>query len=69
MTTATDTIAGHRERSRHFLALVGDELARDEPEEARNKPWGAGAHAIEAVAERRGRGIMPTHCRKQRLSG
>ena len=54
MTTAADTIAYHRERSRHFLAIVDDELARGELEEASNKVWGAAAHAIKAVAERRG---------------
>ena len=54
MTTASATIAYHRERSRHFLSLVDDELARGELEEASNKVWGAAAHAIKAVAERRG---------------
>ena len=54
MTTSADTIAYHRERSRHFLDLVDDELARGELEEASNKLWGAAAHAIKAVAERRG---------------
>ena len=54
MTTSADTIAYHRERSRHFLTLVDDELARGELEEASNKVWGAAAHAIKAVAERRG---------------
>ena len=54
MTTSADTIAYHRERSRHFLAIVDDELARGELEEASNKVWGAAAHAIKAVAERRG---------------
>ncbi len=54
MTTDTDIIAYHWERSRHFLALVDDELARGELEEASNKVWGAAAHAIKAVAERRG---------------
>ena len=53
MTTAADTIAYHRERSWHFLALVDDELARGELEEASNKVWGAAAHAIKAVAESR----------------
>ena len=53
MTTAADTIAYHRERSWHFLALVDDELARGELEEASNKLWGAAAHAIKAVAESR----------------
>ena len=52
--TTTDTIAYHRERSHHFLDLVDDELARGELEEASNKVWGAAAHAIKAVAERRG---------------
>lgn len=54
MTTAANTIAYHRERSWHFLALVDDELARGELEEASNKLWGAAAHAIKAVAESRG---------------
>ena len=54
MTTSADTIAYHQERSRHFLSLVDDELARGELEEASNKVWGAAAHAIKAVAERRG---------------
>lgn len=54
MTTGADTIAYHQERSRHFLGLVDDELARGELEEASNKVWGAAAHAIKAVAERRG---------------
>ena len=52
--TMTDTVAYHRERSRHFLALVDDELARGELEEASNKVWSAAAHAIKAVAESRG---------------
>jgi hypothetical protein len=52
--TTTNTIAYHRERSWHFLALVDDELARGELEEASNKLWGAAAHAIKAVAESRG---------------
>ena len=54
MTTSADTIAYHQERSWHFLDLVNDELARGELEEASNKVWGAAAHAIKAVAERRG---------------
>ncbi len=54
MTISADTIAYHQERSRHFLGLVDDELARGELEEASNKVWGAAAHAIKAVAERRG---------------
>lgn len=53
MITTSDTIAYHRERSWHFLALVDDELARGELEEASNKLWGAAAHAIKAVAESR----------------
>ena len=48
------TVDYHRERSRHFLSLVDDELTRGELEEASNKMWGAAAHAIKAVAERRG---------------
>ncbi len=68
------TVDYHRERSRHFLSLVDDELTRGEldaahneeasndaasneeasDEEASNKVWGAAAHAIKAVAERRG---------------
>ena len=52
--TDTDIIAYHRERSRHFLDLVDDELDRGELEEACNKVWGAAAHAIKAVAEQRG---------------
>ena len=54
MATATDIIAYHRERSWHFLALVDNELARGELEEASNKLWGAAAHAIKAAAEDRG---------------
>ncbi len=54
MTTATDAIAYHRERSWHFLSLVDDELARGELEEASNKLWGAAARAIKATAETRG---------------
>ena len=57
MTTAiaaAETVAYHRERSRHFLDLVDDELARGEPEEASNKVWGAAAHAVKAAAEGRG---------------
>ena len=51
---AAETVAYHRERSRHFLDLVDDELARGELEEASNKVWGAAAHAVKAAAERRG---------------
>jgi hypothetical protein len=51
MTTVVDY---HSERSWHFLDLVDDEVQRGEPEEASNKLWGAAAHAIKAVAERRG---------------
>ena len=52
--TTADTIAYHQERSWHFLSLVDDEIERGELEEACNKVWGAAAHAIKAVAERRG---------------
>lgn len=51
MTTAVEY---HAERSWHFLELVDDEVARGELEEASNKVWGAAAHAIKTVAERRG---------------
>ena len=54
MAAAAEIIAYHRERSRHFLALVDDELARGELEEAGNKVWGAAAHAVKAAAETRG---------------
>ena len=54
MAASADTSACHEERSRHFLALVSDELARGELEEASNKAWGAAAHAIKGAAERRG---------------
>ena len=54
MTTGTDIIACHQERSRHFLSLVDDELDRGEPEEASTQVWGAAAHAVKAVAESRG---------------
>ena len=49
----TPTVEYHAERSWHFLELVDDEVARGELEEASNKVWGAAAHAIKAVAERR----------------
>ena len=48
------TVDYHRERIRHFLSLVDDELTRGELDAASNKVWGAAAHAIKAVAERRG---------------
>ena len=51
MTTVVDY---HSERSWHFLDLVDEEVARGELEEASNKLWGAVAHAIKAVAERKG---------------
>lgn len=51
MTTIVDY---HAEGSWHFLDLVDDEVARGELEEASNKIWGAAAHAVKAVAERRG---------------
>ena len=51
MTTVVDY---HSELGWHFLDLVDDEIERGEPEEACNKIWGAAAHAIKAVAERRG---------------
>ena len=50
----TTTVDYYMERSWHFLELVDDEVERGELEEAGNKVWGAAAHAIKAVAERRG---------------
>ena len=50
----TTTVDYHAERSWHFLELVDDEVERGELEEASNKLWGSAAHAIKAVAERRG---------------
>ena len=50
----TDPIAYHLERSWHFLELVDVEVANGEMEEAGNKLWGAAAHAIKVVAERKG---------------
>ena len=51
MTTVIDY---HVERNWHFLDLVDEEVERGELEEACNKIWGGAAHAIKAVAERRG---------------
>ena len=69
------TVDYHRERSRHFLSLVDDELTRGEldaasndaasNDAASNKVWGAAAHAIKAVAERRGRPHHATRCLKR----
>ena len=50
----TTTVDYHAERSWHFLELVDDEVERGELEEAGNKLWGAAAHAIKAVAIKRG---------------
>lgn len=44
----------YRERSRHFLARVDDELAAGELEVACEMLWGAAAHAIKAIAQERG---------------
>ena len=52
--TTTNPIAYHLERSWHFLSLVDGEVANGELEEAANKIWGAAAHAIKAVAEKKG---------------
>ena len=43
----------YRERSRHFLLLVDDALERGEPEIACELVWGAAAHAIKSVAQRK----------------
>ncbi len=48
------TVDYHIAQSWHFLELVDGEVERGELEEASNKLWGAAAHAIKAVAERRG---------------
>ena len=50
----TTTVDYHAERSWHFLELVDDEVGRGNLEEAGNKLWGAAAHAIKAVAIKRG---------------
>ena len=44
----------YQERSRHFLDLVDDELARGELEIACELLWGSAAHAIKSVAQQRG---------------
>ena len=51
MTTSVDY---HAQQSWRFLELVDGEVERGALEEASNKLWGAAAHAIKAVAERRG---------------
>ena len=52
--TTTNSIAYHVERSWHFLELADRELTNGELEEASNKLWGAAAHAIKGVAEKKG---------------
>ena len=54
MDLMTTTVDYHVAQSWHFLELVDGEVERGELEEASNKVWGAAAHAIKAVAERRG---------------
>ena len=44
----------YRERSRHFLELVDDELRLGEPELACELLWGAAAHCIKSIAQVRG---------------
>ena len=44
----------YRDRSRRFLELVDGELERGEIEIACELLWGAAAHAIKSVAQRRG---------------
>ena len=63
--TTTDPMAYHVERSWHFLELVDSELANGELEEASNKLWGAAAHAIKAVAEKRVGSTVPMPCWKK----
>ena len=43
----------YRERSRHFLSLVDDQLDEGELEIACELLWGAAAHAIKSVAQQR----------------
>ena len=55
-TTATDTVACHRERSWHFLDPVDDELARGELKEAGSKVWpAAGGYPLWQEYRRRNR--------------
>ena len=44
----------YQERSHHFLTLVNDFLDRGELEIACEVLWGAAAHAIKSVAQRKG---------------
>ena len=44
----------YRERSHHFLPIVGDLLEQGELELACEVLWGAAAHAIKSVAQRKG---------------
>ena len=50
----------YQERSHHFLTLVNDFLDRGELEIAGEVLWGAAAHAIKSVAQRRGLGAWFT---------
>ena len=43
----------YRERSHHFLSLLDDVISQDEMELACEVLWGAAAHAIKSVAQRR----------------
>ena len=44
----------YRERSRHFLTLVDEQLSNGELEVACELLWGAAAHAVKSVAQQNG---------------
>ncbi len=47
-------VAEHRRISRQFLRQAQDEIDRGDRLQASEKAWGAAAHAVKAVAQRRG---------------
>ena len=68
MTTSADTVACRGERSRHFLALADDGLARGELEEASNRVWGAAAHAIKRRPNAGAGNTTPIRCYRKPYS-
>ncbi len=48
------TVEFHVETSRAFLEQAEDEFSKGDTLQAAEKGWGAAAHAVKAVAERRG---------------
>ncbi len=52
--TSPRPVSYYRERSRHFANMVAGEIARGEMELACEVLWGAAAHAIKSVAQRKG---------------